>query len=177
MRFTFDDASGLKFAQSFADGRAAARYGVASNSRVSAANARRIGWSPNAPPLAEYFEGRRVSASSSIDRSPQRKHICQTSIANRTQNMRRRSWRIKALIHCRFPATHGSSRPRSVFTNGRIPPSRTSLCWHPTVQPSDVIELAVTYPLTAVVTQLRFCRTSPSSVRRPRWRACSRIYD
>ncbi len=25
----------------------------------------------------------------------------------------------------RIPATHGSSRPRSVFTNGRIPPSRT----------------------------------------------------
>jgi hypothetical protein len=43
----------------------AARYGVASNSRVSAVNARRLGWSPNAPSLAEYFEGRLMSASSS----------------------------------------------------------------------------------------------------------------
>ena len=34
----------------------AGRYGVTSNSRVSALNARRLGWSPSAPSLAEYFE-------------------------------------------------------------------------------------------------------------------------
>ena len=33
----------------------AARYGVTSNSLVSAVNARRLGWSPKAPSLAEYF--------------------------------------------------------------------------------------------------------------------------
>jgi len=37
----------------------AARYGVASNSLVSAVNARRLGWSPKAPSLAEYFESLR----------------------------------------------------------------------------------------------------------------------
>jgi nucleoside-diphosphate-sugar epimerase len=37
----------------------AGRYGVASNSLVSAVNARRLGWSPKAPSLAEYFESRR----------------------------------------------------------------------------------------------------------------------
>jgi nucleoside-diphosphate-sugar epimerase len=36
----------------------AGRYGVASNSLVSAANARRLGWSPKAPSLVEYFESR-----------------------------------------------------------------------------------------------------------------------
>jgi len=34
----------------------AGRYGVASNSRVSAVNARRLGWTPKAPSLAEYLE-------------------------------------------------------------------------------------------------------------------------
>lgn len=34
----------------------AARLGVASNSFVSAINARRLGWSPNAPSLAEWFQ-------------------------------------------------------------------------------------------------------------------------
>jgi len=34
----------------------AARYGITSNSLVSAVNARRLGWSPKAPSLAEYFE-------------------------------------------------------------------------------------------------------------------------
>jgi nucleoside-diphosphate-sugar epimerase len=34
----------------------AARYGIASNSRVSAANARRLGWSPTAPSLRETLE-------------------------------------------------------------------------------------------------------------------------
>ena len=33
----------------------AGRYGVASNSLVSAVNARRLGWSPKAPSLADYF--------------------------------------------------------------------------------------------------------------------------
>ncbi len=33
----------------------AGRYGVASNSLVRAVNARRLGWSPKAPSLAEYF--------------------------------------------------------------------------------------------------------------------------
>lgn len=33
-----------------------ARLGVASNSFVSSENARRLGWSPNAPSLQEYFE-------------------------------------------------------------------------------------------------------------------------
>ena len=37
----------------------AARYGVASNSLVIAVNARRLGWSPKAPSLAEYFESLR----------------------------------------------------------------------------------------------------------------------
>ena len=37
----------------------AGRYGITSNSLVSAVNARRLGWSPQAPSLAEYFEGRR----------------------------------------------------------------------------------------------------------------------
>jgi nucleoside-diphosphate-sugar epimerase len=37
----------------------AGRYGVASNSLVSAVNARRLGWSPKAPSLAEYFESLR----------------------------------------------------------------------------------------------------------------------
>jgi len=37
----------------------AARYGITSNSLVSAVNARRLGWSPKAPCLAEYFESRR----------------------------------------------------------------------------------------------------------------------
>lgn len=37
----------------------AGRYGAASNSLVSAVNARRIGWSPKAPSLAEYFESLR----------------------------------------------------------------------------------------------------------------------
>lgn len=32
------------------------RYGMTSNSRVSALNARRLGWSPRAPSLAEYVE-------------------------------------------------------------------------------------------------------------------------
>ncbi|HEY0282089.1 MAG TPA: NAD-dependent epimerase/dehydratase family protein [Rhizomicrobium sp.] len=35
----------------------AGRLGVASNSYVSAVNARRLGWSPKAPSLAEWFEG------------------------------------------------------------------------------------------------------------------------
>lgn len=34
----------------------AGRSGIASNSRVSAANARRLGWSPKGPSLAEYIE-------------------------------------------------------------------------------------------------------------------------
>lgn len=34
----------------------AGRYGVASNSRVSAANARRLVWSPKGPSLVEHFE-------------------------------------------------------------------------------------------------------------------------
>jgi nucleoside-diphosphate-sugar epimerase len=34
----------------------ATRLGVASNSYVSAANARRLGWSPKAPSLAEWFK-------------------------------------------------------------------------------------------------------------------------
>jgi nucleoside-diphosphate-sugar epimerase len=37
----------------------AGRYGVASNSLVSAANARRLGWSPKAPSLSEYFASQR----------------------------------------------------------------------------------------------------------------------
>lgn len=37
----------------------AARYGVTSNSQVSAVNARRLGWSPKAPSLAQYFESLR----------------------------------------------------------------------------------------------------------------------
>jgi len=37
----------------------AARYGVTSNSLVSAVNARRLGWSPKAPSLVEYFESLR----------------------------------------------------------------------------------------------------------------------
>jgi nucleoside-diphosphate-sugar epimerase len=39
----------------------AARLGVASNSFVSAANARRLGWSPRAPSLAEWFETLRAA--------------------------------------------------------------------------------------------------------------------
>jgi len=35
----------------------AARYGAASNSRVSAVNARRLGWSPEGPSLPEVVEG------------------------------------------------------------------------------------------------------------------------
>jgi nucleoside-diphosphate-sugar epimerase len=35
------------------------RYGVTSNSLVSAVNARRLGWSPKAPSLGEYFESLR----------------------------------------------------------------------------------------------------------------------
>jgi nucleoside-diphosphate-sugar epimerase len=35
----------------------AARYGVASNSRVSAVNGRRLGWSPKGPSLAEAVQG------------------------------------------------------------------------------------------------------------------------
>jgi len=37
----------------------AARYGITSNSLVSAVSARRLGWSPKAPSLAEYFESLR----------------------------------------------------------------------------------------------------------------------
>ena len=37
----------------------AARYGITSNSLVSAVNARRLGWSPKAPSLAEYSESLR----------------------------------------------------------------------------------------------------------------------
>lgn len=37
----------------------AGRYGVASNSLVSAVNARRLGWSPKAPSLQAYFESQR----------------------------------------------------------------------------------------------------------------------
>jgi nucleoside-diphosphate-sugar epimerase len=37
----------------------AARLGVASNSLVVAANARRLGWSPKAPALADYLESLR----------------------------------------------------------------------------------------------------------------------
>ena len=37
----------------------AGRYGVTSNSLVSAANARRLGWSPKAPSLSEYFASQR----------------------------------------------------------------------------------------------------------------------
>ena len=40
----------------------AARYGAGSNSRVRAVNARRIGWTPTRPSLAEVVEGR-VAAS------------------------------------------------------------------------------------------------------------------
>lgn len=39
----------------------AARLGVASNSFVSAANARRLGWSPKAPSLAEWFDTHRAA--------------------------------------------------------------------------------------------------------------------
>ena len=35
----------------------AARYGVASNSRVSAVNARRLGWSPKGESLASFLRG------------------------------------------------------------------------------------------------------------------------
>ena len=38
----------------------AGRYGVTSNSLVSAVNARRLGWSPKAPSLAEYLESCRI---------------------------------------------------------------------------------------------------------------------
>jgi len=41
----------------------AGRYGVASNSRVSAVNATRLGWTPKAPSLAEYFESYRQRSS------------------------------------------------------------------------------------------------------------------
>jgi nucleoside-diphosphate-sugar epimerase len=37
----------------------AGRYGMTSNSLVSAVNARRLGWSPRAPSLLEYFESPR----------------------------------------------------------------------------------------------------------------------
>ncbi len=37
----------------------AGRYGVTSNSLVSAVNARRLGWSLKAPSLPEYFESQR----------------------------------------------------------------------------------------------------------------------
>jgi nucleoside-diphosphate-sugar epimerase len=37
----------------------AGRYGVTSNSLVSAVNARRLGWTPKGPSLAEYFESLR----------------------------------------------------------------------------------------------------------------------
>ena len=37
----------------------AGRYGMTSNSLVSAVNARRLGWSPKAPSLIEYFESHR----------------------------------------------------------------------------------------------------------------------
>jgi nucleoside-diphosphate-sugar epimerase len=37
----------------------AGRYGVTSNSLVRAVNARRLGWSPKAPTLSEYFESLR----------------------------------------------------------------------------------------------------------------------
>jgi len=37
----------------------AGRYGVTSNSLVRAVNARRLGWSPKAPSIAEYLESRR----------------------------------------------------------------------------------------------------------------------
>jgi nucleoside-diphosphate-sugar epimerase len=37
----------------------AGRYGITSNSLVSAVNGRRLGWSPKAPSLAEYFESLR----------------------------------------------------------------------------------------------------------------------
>ena len=37
----------------------AGRYGVASNSLVSAVNARRLGWSPKAPSLSAYFASQR----------------------------------------------------------------------------------------------------------------------
>jgi hypothetical protein len=37
----------------------AGRYGAASNSRVSAVDARRLGWSPIGPSLAEVVEGHR----------------------------------------------------------------------------------------------------------------------
>jgi nucleoside-diphosphate-sugar epimerase len=37
----------------------AGRYGITSNSLVSAVNARRLGWSPKAPSLAEYFKSGR----------------------------------------------------------------------------------------------------------------------
>jgi nucleoside-diphosphate-sugar epimerase len=36
----------------------AGRYGITSNSLVNGVNARRLGWSPKAPSLAEYFESR-----------------------------------------------------------------------------------------------------------------------
>ncbi len=36
----------------------AGRYGITSNSLVSAVNARRLGWSPKGPSLVEYFESR-----------------------------------------------------------------------------------------------------------------------
>jgi nucleoside-diphosphate-sugar epimerase len=36
----------------------AGRYGITSNSLVSGVSARRLGWSPKAPSLAEYFESR-----------------------------------------------------------------------------------------------------------------------
>lgn len=36
----------------------AGRYGITANSLVSGVNARRLGWSPKAPSLAEYFESR-----------------------------------------------------------------------------------------------------------------------
>jgi hypothetical protein len=58
----------------------AARYGAASNSRVSAANARQLGWSPTAPSLRETLEEHRFT-----DRNPQavkpfsrKEQICST---------------------------------------------------------------------------------------------------
>jgi nucleoside-diphosphate-sugar epimerase len=40
----------------------AGRYGITSNSLVSAVNARRLGWSPKAPSLVDYFKSGSLTA-------------------------------------------------------------------------------------------------------------------
>src|SRR5262249_37403258 len=83
----------------------AARLGVASNSLVFAANARRLGWSPKAPALAAYLESLERPR-----RSPPRLH-CRQAPVTQASASGARSLSLTSLRRPGQTARTGNARP------------------------------------------------------------------